>query len=172
MIKGRRSISGFTLIEILVVIFIMSIVTSVALLSVGRNENRQLESFAKELVQTVTLAQEQAMLQPSVLGLSIEKHAYQFAAYRLAENKKKNVWSPLTDHLLGIHTIPHNVELTVEMGGQKIAQEDDVAHAPQVVISTNGDITPFTIYIGKKGKSPRYVIKGDADGTITSKLLS
>lgn len=175
MNKGRRSTQGFTLIEILVVIFIMSIVTSVALFSISRNENRQLESFAKELVQTVTLAQEQAMLQPSVLGLSIEKHGYQFAAYHLAENKKKNSWSPLQDHLLGMHDIPGNIALTVEVGGQKIAREeseDDVAHVPQIVISTNGDITPFTIYVGKKGQSPRYMIKGDVDGTITSKLLS
>lgn len=175
MNKSSRSSSGFTLIEILVVIFIMSIVTSVALFSISRNENRQIESFAKELVQTVTLAQEQAMLQPSVLGLSIEREAYQFAAYRLAENKKKNSWSPLKDNLLGMHDIPGSIALTIEVGGQKMAQEekdDDAAHVPQIVISTNGDITPFTIYVGKKGKSPRYIIRGDVDGTITSKLLS
>ena len=58
-------LNGFTLIELLVVIFIISIVTSVALLSISRNENKQLEAFTNELVQTVTLAEEQAMLQPS-----------------------------------------------------------------------------------------------------------
>jgi len=77
-VSGNRC--GFTLIEILVVILIISIVTSVALLSISRNENRQLETFTKDLVQTLTLAQEQAMLQPAVLGLAIERHTYQFAA--------------------------------------------------------------------------------------------
>ena len=56
--------------------------------------------------------------------------------------------------------------------GKKAVHQEDEDQLPQVVISTNGDITPFTIYVGKKGKSPRYVIKGDADGNITSKLLS
>jgi len=81
---------------------------------------------------------------------------------------------PVKDKLLGIHSIPDSSELTIEVGGKKMVREedeDDVSHPPQIVISTNGDITPFTIYIGKKGKSPRYVIKGDADGTISSKLL-
>ena len=42
---------------------------------------------------------------------------------------------------------------------------------PQIVISTNGDVTPFTIYVGRKGKKPLYAISGDADGNVTSREL-
>ena len=51
-------------------------------------------------------------------------------------------------------------------------QDENEKHSPQIVISTNGDITPFKIYVAKTGKSPRYVISGDADGNITSKSLT
>lgn len=172
MKTAGHSARGFTLIEILVVLFIISIVTTVALLSISRNESRQLEAFTKEFVQRVTLAEEQAMLQPVVLGLFIEGKSYQFARYQSAQDKKKSLWQPTQDTLLGNYTIPGNIELTVEVGGQKVDMQQDEKHSPQIVISTNGDITPFTIYVAKTGKSPRYVISGDADGNITSKLLT
>ncbi|VVC75072.1 Type II secretion system protein H [Aquicella siphonis] len=174
-----RSAGGFTLIEILVVIFIISIVTSVALLTVSRNENRQIESFTHELVQLVTLAEEQAMLQPVVLGLALDEQSYQFSTFQPGEGEKKPSWTLFQDKMLGPHRIPEGIQLGVEISGQRQAAERDDNQdeegkpaAPQVIISTNGDITPFTIYVGKRGKKPRYVITGDADGRVTSKLLS
>lgn len=172
---------GYTLIEILIVLFIISIVTSVALLSISRNENKQLESFANELTQKVTLAEEQAMLQPHVLGLSLRGNSYQFASYEAEAGEEKNVWTPQEDAILGKHKIPSDIEISVQMGGVRTAAledevEDEVDEAekmnPQIVISTNGDITPFIIYVGKKGEKPRYAITGDADGSVTNKLLS
>lgn len=169
----KRSMAGFTLIELLVVIFIISIVTSVALLSVGHNENRQLESFANELAQRVTLAEEQAMLQPAVLGLILDESSYQFAAYSPAVGDKKPTWTPIQDKILGQHPIPRDIELGVEVGGKHFTKtdEEETTKDPQVIISTNGDLTPFTIYIGKRGKTPRYVIRGDADGNVVTSLL-
>jgi general secretion pathway protein H len=173
-VTPKYSIAGFTLIELLVVIFIISIVTSVALLSIGRNENRQLESFANELAQRVTLAEEQAMLQPAVLGLRVDEFSYQFVTYNPSSGEKKPTWIPVQDKILGgQYLIPRDIELGVEVGGKHLAtsdEEDTIKH-PQVVISTNGDLTPFTIYVGKKGKSPRYIIRGEADGNVVTTLL-
>lgn len=172
-LKSIRSIDGFTLIELLIVIFIISIVTSVALLSVGRNENRQLESFANELSQRITLAEEQAMLQPAVLGLKLDESSYQFFIYHPPLGEKKQSWTPVQDKILGQQAIPSDVELVVEMRGKKssTSDEEETVKDPQVIISTNGDLTPFTIYVGKKGKKPRYAIKGGADGTVANTLL-
>ncbi|TAK75190.1 MAG: type II secretion system protein GspH [Gammaproteobacteria bacterium] len=136
---------GYTLIEILIVLFITSIVTSVALLSLHRNENKQVESLANELTQMLTLAEEQAMLQPSVLGLTIGADRFQFTRLQ------KDRWVPVEEH-----AIPEGMQLRLE---------------GEVIISMNGDITPFTLYVGKKGEKPRYAVRGDVDGTITSKAL-
>jgi general secretion pathway protein H len=153
--------AGFTLVEVLVVLFIMSIVTSVALLTINHNENRRLEAFTNELVQRMTLAEEEAMLQPAVLGLSIQDGMIQFARYQPVENEKKISWQPLHDHVLSDVAIPAGMEVNAKSSGKKIAW---------IIFSTNGDITPFTIYIAKKGKSPRYIINGDAGGNITAEL--
>lgn len=174
LFAGTRQ-QGFTLIEILVVIFIMSIVTSVALLTISRNENRQLEAYAKELQQTLTLLEEEAMLKPSVLGLSIEENSLRLSAYQPAEGEKKSAWLSHETRQGSNHSIPRDIELSLEMGGKKQVSdqgEEKRKQSPDIVISTNGDVTPFTIYVARKGKSPRYVVRGDSNGNITSQLLT
>ncbi len=169
-----RQTQGFTLIEILVVLFIISIVTTVALLSISRNENTQIESFANELTQSLTLAEEQAMLQPVVLGLALDGKSFQFTSLETTGAEKKKAWVPMEDNVLGKHNIPSNLEVSIKVGdaSKEDADEDENHDKPKVIISTNGDITPFSIYVGKKGQLPRYVITGDADGNVTNKSLS
>lgn len=167
-----KKVEGYTLIEILIVLLIISIVTGMALLTISHNVNKQLEIVASELVQTMTLAEEQAILQPSVLGLSLSKHSWQFSSLQPYADGKKNRWAPLHDAMLGEKNIPDAIQLDVNVGEQRVASSQDETPHPQIIISTNGDITPFTIYIGQKGKKPRYAITGDADGHVTSQLLS
>lgn len=170
----RKKISGFTLVEILVVIFIISIVTSVALLTIGRNDNKKIESFTNQLNQIMSLAEERAMLQPAVLGLVIEDNSFHFASLNSATVNKNNTWKSLDDKQLGAHEIPDDIELRLQVAGKKTSdqEDDEVKQGPQIIISTNGDITPFTLYIGKRGQEPRYAIKGDADGRLTRQSLS
>lgn len=169
---SHKQTTGFTLIELLIVIFIISIVTSVAMLSISRNENKQIESLANELTQKLALAEEQAMLQPTILGLSVDQQKMRFSSFKSTDNAK-NEWRPLLDNALSARDIPDNIEVTVEANGKKVSELNEAERqSPQIVISTNGDVTPFTIYIGKKGQKPRFAITGNADGGVTNKELS
>jgi general secretion pathway protein H len=164
--------SGYTLIEILVVLFIISIVTSVAMLSIGRNDNKQMEAFANELTQVMTLAEEQAMLQTTVLGLSFTGHSYQLASFQSAQDNKKAGWLPVHDTVLGEHDIPSSIHVVLSLSGKKVELAEQASINPQIIISTSGEVTPFTIYVSKAGEKPRYAITGDADGNVTNTLLS
>ena len=154
---------GFTLVELLVVLFIISIVTSVALLSISRNEQKDMESYANEVTQMLTLAEQQAMLQPTVIGFRINQNTLQFTTMGTQANNKPQ-WSAINDSVLKARSIPSNYDVRIEMGNEK--------NNPQIVISSNGDLTPFTIYIGKRGKKPSFVIKGDADGNVTNQAIT
>lgn len=166
-----RRQSGFTLIEVLVVLLIISIVTSVALLTIRRNENKEMESLAHEITQILSLAEEQALLQPTVLGVSMTEQQMTFASLENSGNGKKPTWAPFNDAVLGTHRIPKDIQISLQV--DKASSNVDHGKAmPQIIISSNGDVTPFAIYIGKKGKKPRYVIKGNADGTVTNQFLS
>src|SRR5438105_3387067 len=73
----RRTL-GFTLIEILIVIVIISIVTGIAALTISRNQQKQYEYLATSLSHLITLAEEEAMLRPTTLGLAFTDHTFQF----------------------------------------------------------------------------------------------
>lgn len=174
-----RNLRGFTLIEILIVLFIMSIVAGAALVSMNQNNGKQLESFTNEITQLLTLAEEQAILQPNVLGLLVQEDAFQFFSLQPGKDQRQVLWIPLEDTVLSRYAIPSNVQVSLQLVGNKQKndakdeeEEKDKKVHPQVIISTNGDLTPFVIYVGKKGEKPRYVITGEADGHITNKFLS
>jgi general secretion pathway protein H len=158
---------GYTLIEILIVIFIISIVSTVALLTIGHNQNRRLETLATQITQLLTLAEEQAMLQPAVVGLSIGESSFQFFSYQPDADGKQMHWVEMQDKAMRAHVIPDGIRLQLQLADQAAAKDETEQPSPQIIISTNGDITPFTLSIGKQGDAPRYVVKGEADGTVT-----
>lgn len=172
--------AGFTLIELLVVLVIISIVASVALLTINRGENRTVKNFANELTQMLTLAQEQALLKSTIIGIFFDHHSIRFTHYQPATSDRRASWLSLDDRLLDQKNIPSGVEVDVrtdldmEEGKPEALTnaDDEEQKSPQIVISTSGDVTPFTIFIGIKGKSARYSIKGTPDGQITTQAIN
>lgn len=167
----RKNLLGYTLIEVLVVLLIISIVSSIVLLRISFNEDKEILNFANEIQETLFLAEEKALLQPMVLGLSLNEHSLQFMHYQGIETKKK--WISLQDHMLGQHAIPAGLELVLVENGKSVdSSQKKHPLQPQIIFSMNGDVSPFQLYVGKKGKKPRYLIQGDVNGTITKQLLS
>lgn len=149
---------GFTLIEILVVLFIISIVTTVALLSVRWNENKQIEAFANEVTQTLSLVVEQAMLQPAVLGVILNGETLRFVRLEPPHGThKKASWVPLDDRLFQPISVPEQAFIKGPVN--------------KIIFSTNGDFTPFKLLIGKKDRGPQYVIVGEENGEIRLQSL-
>jgi len=170
---------GFTLIELLVVLFIISIVSGTVLMTISRSSTKDVQAVANELTQLITLAQEQAMLQSTVLGLNITASSYQFYVYTTAEHAKAATWVPLTDDAFKARSIPSDVQLDFTNADKKTSSDDEDDNnksddekkiQPAIIISTNGDITPFTIYIGKRNAKPMYVIRGESSGNVTVKI--
>jgi prepilin-type N-terminal cleavage/methylation domain-containing protein len=162
-------IGGYTLFEILIVLFIISILTSVALITIGHNQNKRMEYFVAEFTQLVTLAEEQAMLQPATLGLTIDDAVMEFQRYQAPLAKEPRQWITLNDTVLGRHPIPEGIVVYFK---DSDAAQSSSERSPRIVISMNGDITPFTLYVGKRGEKPQYKITGDADGSISQQWLS
>lgn len=152
---------GFTLIEVLIVILIISIVSGSAILSFNRNPDHQLQDFANEVVQILNFAEDQAILQPAVLGLYIDDHQFQFAI------NKHSKWEWLKSNSLGIHIIPHEIQVKLQM--EKLDQPNK--NQPPILFSINGGISPFTLFIGRFSKTPAYRIDANVDGSVILKNL-
>lgn len=157
----KRIMKGFTLIEVLIVIVIISIVSGVAMVTISSNKTKQLESLAKQLTRLITLAESEAMLQPCTLGLAFYSHHFQFFKYK-PEAEKDHLWQAITTGNLGLHKIPEHVQITVRVNNEGKALDGK----PHILISESGDITAFTIAIANIGDKPAYVVRGDASGNV------
>lgn len=169
-LKAVARASGYTLIEILVVLLIISIVTTVALLSLGHNQTKAMQGLAEEFTQSLSLAEEQAMLAPAVMGLVFDGRVWRFATLSADdEGRSKSQWVPWQDETLHPRNIPAGMEVHLQvMGSHRTTPSGE----PMIVISTNGDITPFTLTIGKPGERPRFKVSGHVDGSFTTEHLS
>ena len=161
LIYPTAQLKGFTLIEILIVIVIISIVSGIALLTLSRNQQKQYEYLANSLAHLITLAEEEAMLRPATIGLAFTSSSFQFLTY---QNTPKTHWQALAESPFGLHRFSPTMQLTVKAQDKPVALDGQ----PHIIISASGDITPFTIWIGKQDQLPSYQVIGHADGNVTS----
>lgn len=172
--NNQRISIGFTLIELLVVVLIISIVVTTALLTMRRfMHDQQVETAAKELATIIPVAQQQAILQPAVIGLKVNTDNYAF--YRFIINSKNNTgsWQLIArDRVLTNKILPAKVKLAITMQGRDLLTVDKNNQTPQVIFFPSGDMTPFTIMIGVNEQSAAYSLIGKANGSVILNSLN
>ncbi|KTD19442.1 general secretion pathway protein LspH [Legionella israelensis] len=143
------------MIEILVVLIIIGITISFALLAFGDfGVSRRISMATDQFANTLRLAQQQAILESSTLGIIMKNGSYQI--YRFQPNKG---WNPVSNK--GVFAVQHfppqaatrlKVSSTVKKG------------APDIIINSSGDITPFTLNIMTKNQEIVKTLIGRHDG--------
>ena len=173
--KSARA-NGFTLLELLVVIVIISVLFSFLILSIRTNSPEDLiKEEARRFNQLLQLALEEAVLRNTEYGLSFDANGYQFLSLN------GNNWQPVdTDKLLRKRTLPPEmeIELSIEQTDVVIADEpenpedDDSKNEekirPQIFLMSSEEITPefsarFTIF----GVDTSYIVNATIDGKHT-----
>ncbi len=96
----RADESGFTLLEIMMVILILSVTTMMVAPSFFSSSSASLEDEGQRLVQTLRLAQDEAVLSGEVLRITLRSHSYSFQAVSLAREWVPFNSPPYQDHQL------------------------------------------------------------------------
>ena len=93
----QRSSKGFTLIEILIVIVIISITAGVAVMTLSMNQHKKFELVSQRMVNLILLAEEEAMLRSVILGFTVSAHSFQFYEYQHDAQSNENHWQAVTN---------------------------------------------------------------------------
>jgi len=151
---------GFSLIEILIVIVIITLTSLFITLNIGDFTSRphNITAVAQRIESIFRVAQEQAILQDSQIGVVINTQGYRFVHLMSEQQTGQTQWRPLNkDNLLTQYTLPKGYQLAIhEMNTQQ----------PQIIFYSSGDITPFQLHIAYD-EGPRYQLIGKGNGEIT-----
>jgi general secretion pathway protein H len=169
---GRRA-SGFTLLEILVVIVIIGIITTMAVVSTNvLGGDHEMDQEAARLSAVLLQAREDAMLQGQDVGFRIDPRGYDFLRY----DSRNDSWTLVTDDpllrerslpdgmLAGLVLESRNVQLKARAPESNSTTTSTLT--PQFVVQASGDLVPFEIVLGREGTDERRRITGTADGAI------
>ncbi len=170
--------SGFTLLELLVVLVIIGIVSSFAVLSTGlATHDKPLDKESQRLLALMQMAGEEAVLKTEELGLTISNDGYHFLRY------EQNAWQPLADDLFRERGLPDNLALDLVLEGRHIVIEDpslsdskakpdmkdakDQPKPPQILFLSSGEVSSFALTVSEHPGTAQRVIKSVGDGSFT-----
>lgn len=157
LVTGMARNRGFTLIEILIVIVIIGITVGFALLAFGDFGNSKRILFAADhLVNTLKMAQQQAILETGTLGLRIDNSSYQ-----ILRLQNLSQWQPISNQgIFKAHSFPQNTIILL-----KTSYKAPPGY-PDIIINSSGDMTPFSLRIGTSKDNILTVLTGSHNGNL------
>ena len=175
-VQARRSLRGFSLLEVLVVVFIIGILATMLTLSVGiTGGDRELEREVDRLRALIGLASEEAVFQGREIGLKFLPRGYEFSLFAPEEN----AWVVLTgDDLLSPRDLPAELLVELEIDGRAVVlkaddkqqqssdEDPDEEYRPQIFIFSSGDVTPFELLLRRPFQSDGLSLEVAGDGSI------
>lgn len=154
--RGRAA--GFTLLEVLVVVFIVGILTGTVILGfTGADSEQALKGAAERLAVRVELARQFALQRNREWGIYVHDDAYSFAEF----DPQSGAWVQREDRPFEQDDLPEAVRLKVATEGVGELPFADGKDLPQIVVFSSGEVTPFTITLEPAWESIPWEVTSD-----------
>ena len=154
---------GFTLVELLTVVFIIGMVLATARLSFGvADSGRHAREEAKHLANLLNLVAEQAVLTGKEYGVEVYRGGYRFYRYSIEG------WADVAnDRLLRERQLPEVLELLLDIDGSRVAYTQQAeGPTPQILLYSSDEQTDFVLTLRSRDSGADYRIGADANGRI------
>ena len=161
----RPRSSGFTLLELIVVILIIGLLLTFATISVGTSSSKQLETEAKRFYSLLKLASEEAIMNTQEIALEFSKNQYQFLVW--SETGFQSPDGEQGGNFFRPRELPEQIIINLEIENTKIDFDDleETEELPKIGIFSSGEMTPFSITFSQDD-GEAYSISGDYKGKI------
>ena len=154
--------SGFTLIEILVVVVIIGVVSAIVVLGLGNLGNdRELQNEARRMTSLIEMASDEATMQGRDFGLEVLQTSYRFVEF---DSLTEQWYEVIGDDLMRPRQLAQDTEfdlfledrrVLLELEAADIAPDDDDDddrdliddYLPHILVLSSGDISPFELEI-------------------------
>ena len=178
--RARYSQSGFTLIEILVVVVVIATIVSIGILSLGLlGDDRQLRREAARIGSLLEVAQDEAIMQGREFGLEVMRESYRFVEY----DPLQRLWADVpAEDIFRARQLPENIEFDLYIEDKSILLELDAAdlsepederdndarkeYAPHIYIFSSGDTTPFQLRLVDARQEYTVILTADVTGKV------
>lgn len=156
-----KSLQGFTLIEVLVVIVIISMTLTIALFAFGDfGASRKVTICAEQFASYIKLVQQRSILEINTFGIKVNEQG--FKTYRFAQQLK---WKSMPKQsLFKWHAFPDNLRIQVSVSPHS-------SYQPDIIITPSGDMTPFKITLGTIKNPQLIILNGQQNGNILIQKL-
>lgn len=156
---GCKSMAGFTLMEIMVVVIIIGVIIAVTTLSVSLlGKDKQAEDQLRRVWAVLRQAQEEGELQSVDTGMYITATGYEFLRF----DGRKSLWIPIEgDKLYTTHELPEGLRFRIWLDSREIVLKPEPADRedkdaskkwpPQIMVLSSGDVMPFEMRVERDG---------------------
>ena len=171
---SASSVSGFTLIEILVVIVIVGVIVSAATLSMGvLGRDSEAEDQTRRLWAVLVQAREECELQGIDTGMFISGEGYEFLRF----DQRQKRWVPIEDdQLFASRKLPEGLRFRMWLESRDVVLKpaavdrsdvtEDKKWPPQVLVLSSGDIQPFELHIERDSEPAVWRLNALPDGDL------
>ena len=148
-VSGENRIYGFTLIEILVVLLIVTVLVGVTVPRLpGFVDSADLDLEARRLELLLNMARSEAALDYVEFGFDLTDNGYEFVRYDPAVQRWRRQESPYH-----ARELPEGLGLELEVSSSDFDLEAE--NLPAVLILSSGETTPVSITLRSDGRYHR-----------------
>lgn len=164
---GRRHARGFTLLELVVTMVLITVLTGLAALAVTRAGDRQARSEIEQLFRVLRLMSEEAVLSGEEFGVVVDDASYTL----LRLDPQREDWVPLEASFVRGHTLAPGLHMALRRDGTAPSRPAGAigyaVDTPAILLHASGEISPFELEFRLDGaqESPGS-IGSDGSGTL------
>lgn len=148
---------GFTLIELVVVVLLLSIIVGMVAINLGTDDTSEVRDEADRLALLINAAQQDAILDGQILALALEERGYHF----LRLNDAGTLAPIIRDELLRPRELAPGIKVSaIEIAGNEKQEQR------AILLQPSGELEDFSITLSKG--TARWQIKGSLNEGIRS----